>query len=114
MKFPFREAPPCGRGASLEGKEQETTVKIKIFYPHLQQFTNNQETVGVDGDTVGECLRHLVSQFPGLKTGIFDKDGQLLNYVYFFINGKGTYPTDLTHPLKDGDELTFALLLAGG
>jgi len=90
------------------------TVKVKIFYPHLQQFTHNQEVVNVDGSTVGECLGQLVKQFPGIEKGIFDEHGQLLNYVYFFINGKGTYPTDLTHPLRDGDELTFALLLAGG
>lgn len=90
------------------------SVKVKIFYPHLQQFTDNQEVVNVDGSTVGECLGHLVKQFPGIEKGIFDEHGQLLNYVYFFINGKGTYPTDLAHPLKDGDELTFALLLAGG
>jgi hypothetical protein len=38
----------------------------------------------------------------------------LLNYIYFFINGKATYPTDLAMPVNDGDELTIALLLAGG
>lgn len=90
------------------------SVKVNIFYPHLQQFTDNQEVVKVNGSTVGECLDHLVKQFPGIEKGIFDEHGQLLSYVYFFINGKGTYPTDLAHPLKDGDELTFALLLAGG
>ena len=90
------------------------SVKINIFYPHLQQFTNNQETVRVEGNTVGECLGHLVKQFPGIEKGIFNEDGQLLNYVYLFINGKATYPTSLTMPVSDGDELTIALLLAGG
>jgi len=90
------------------------SVKINIFYPHLQEFTNHQETVGVEGGTVGECLRHLVNQFPAIESGIFAKDGQLLNYVYLFINGKATYPTDLDLPVNDGDELTIALLLAGG
>ena len=90
------------------------SVKINIFYPHLQQFTHNQDVVEVDGKTVGECLGHLVTQFPGIETGIFDKQGQLLNYIYFFINGKATYPTDLAMPVNDGDELTIALLLAGG
>ena len=90
------------------------TVKVNIFYPHLQQFTHHQEVVHVDGGTVGECLGNLVNQFPGIEQGIFDKQGQLLNYVYLFINGKASYPTDLTMPVKDGDELTIALLLAGG
>ena len=90
------------------------SVKVNIFYPHLQQFTHNQEVVNVNGNTVGECLGHLVKQFPGIEEGIFDKHGQLLNYIYFFINGKATYPTNLAMPVNDGDELTIALLLAGG
>jgi molybdopterin converting factor small subunit len=90
------------------------SVKINIFYPHLQQFTHHQEVVHVDGSTVGECLSNLVNQFPGIEQGIFDRQGQLLNYVYFFVNGKATYPTSLAMPVNDGDELTIALLLAGG
>jgi molybdopterin converting factor small subunit len=90
------------------------SVKINIYYPHLQQFTDNQEVVKVNGSTVGECLSDLVKQFPGIESGIFDEHGQVLNYVYFFINGKSGYPTDLSKPVKDGDELTIALLLAGG
>jgi molybdopterin converting factor small subunit len=90
------------------------SVKIKIFYPHLQQFTNHQEVVHVDGNTVSECLGDLVKQFPGIEPGLFDKQRQLLNYVYLFINGKASYPTDLALPVNDGDELTIALLLAGG
>ena len=90
------------------------SVKINIFYPHLQQFTHNQEVVHVNGITIGECLGDLVKQFPGIEQGIFDKQRQLLNYVYLLINGKASCPTDLTMPVKDGDELTIALLLAGG
>jgi molybdopterin converting factor small subunit len=90
------------------------SIRVNIFYPHLQQFTHNQDAVSVNGNTVGECLGHLVKQFPGIEPGLFDKQGQLLNYVYLFINGKASYPTDLTMPVNDGDELTIALLLAGG
>ena len=90
------------------------SVKVNIFYPHLQQFTNNQDVVEVNGSTVGECLDHLVSQFPGIEKGLFNGHGQLLNYVYFCINGEAAYPTDLAMPVKDGDELLIALMLAGG
>jgi molybdopterin converting factor small subunit len=90
------------------------SVTVKIFYPHLKQYTDNQEVVKVNGSTVGECLGDLVKQFPGIEKGIFDEDGQLINYVYFFINGKSAYPTDLAKTVRDGDELTIALLLAGG
>ena len=89
-------------------------AQINIFYPHLQQHTNQKETVTVNGSTVGECLHQLVKQFPGLHKGIFDENGQLLSYVYLIINGKGNYPTDLSKRVHEGDELTIALLLAGG
>lgn len=80
----------------------------------LKVFIGNQEIVKVNGGTIGECLDYLVKQFPGIEKGLFDRHGQLLNYVYFFINGKGSYPTDLTKLVKDGDELTISLLLPGG
>ena len=90
------------------------TIKVKILSPSLRQFTGNQEVVQAHGETVGECLGHLVKQFPAIEKGLFDRHGQLLNYVYFFVNGKGAHPTDLTKPVKDGDELTISLLLPGG
>ena len=99
---------------NIRGLQSKMSVKVHIFYPHLQQFTHAQEVVNVNGDTVGKCLGHLVKQFPGIEQGIFDQQGQLLNYVYLFVNGKASYPTDLTMPVNDGDELTIALLLAGG
>jgi molybdopterin converting factor small subunit len=90
------------------------SINVNIFSPSLQRFTDYQEVVKANGSTIGECLDHLVKQFPGIEKGLFDRNGQLLNYVYFFINGKGAYPTDLTKPVKDGDELTISLLLPGG
>ncbi len=90
------------------------SIRVNILSPSLQQFTDNQTVVQVFGSTVGECLDHLVRQFPGIGQRLFDRHGQLLNYVYFFINGKGAYPTDLAKPVKDGDELTISLLLPGG
>ena len=90
------------------------SIRVKILYPPLRRFTDHQEVVQANGRTVGECLDHLVKQFPDIEKGLLDRHGQLLNYVYFFINGKGAYPTDLTKPVKDGDELTISLLLPGG
>ena len=90
------------------------SVKVNIVYPHLKQLTGNQDAVNVDGNTVAECLDRLVARFPAAKDNIFDQQGKLLSFVYFFINGKAFYPPDLTTTLADGDEITIALLLAGG
>ena len=85
-----------------------------MLYPSLHQFTNSQQVVQANESMIGECLDHLVKQFPGIEKGLFDRDGHLLNYVHFFINGKGTRPTDLAKPVKDGDELMISLLFPGG
>ncbi len=90
------------------------TAQIKIFYPHLQQYTGQKETVMVNGSTIGECLDQLVKQFPDIEKGIFDENGQLLKYIYLIINGKFNYSIDLAMPVYEGDEITIALLLAGG
>ncbi len=90
------------------------SIKVNMSSPHLRQLTHRPEPVEVNGSTVGECLQHLVKQFPEIEKRLFDKHGQLLNYAYLFINGKGTHPTDLGKPVKDGDELTIGYLLAGG
>lgn len=85
-------------------------MSIKINIPgHSRHFTNNIRVVEVDGNTVGECLNHLVKKFPEIKTGLFDKDGELLNYFSIYVNGESAYPEELIKPVKDGDELHYRI-----
>jgi len=70
------------------------------------------EVVEVNGSTVGECLKHLVEQFPKLK--LFNKDGKLLPYLGIYVNGESAYPKQLDKPVKDGDELSIILMVGGG
>ena len=88
-------------------------IKINI-HPILHQFTNGQAVVEVNGDTVGQCLDDLVKQFPGIETGLFGKNGKLLNYVDIYVNLESSYPEELAKPVKDGDELHIILIIAGG
>jgi len=89
------------------------SVKVNIN-PALYQYTNNQGMVEVNGDTVGQCLNHLVKQFPGIEKGLFDKKGKLLNYIDIYVNGKSAYPEELAKPVNDGDELHIVFTIAGG
>jgi len=89
-------------------------VRVNILSPSLRKFAGDQEVVKANGETIGACLDYLARQFPGIEKALFDKHGQLLNYVHFFINGKGAYPTDLSKSVKEGDELTISFLLPGG
>lgn len=91
---------------------------IKISIPaYMRSFTNNMEVVEVvevNGSTVGECLNHLVKQFPGMKKQLFSKNGNLFENIIISVNGESAYPEQLAKPVKEGDELNILLIVGGG
>ena len=87
------------------------SVKIKID-PILQQFTNNQASIQVNGDTVIECLDELMRQFPGTEKWLFDTNGTLMALILF--NQEVTYQRDLIRLVTDGDELHLVPIVGGG
>jgi len=89
------------------------SIKLHI-HPNLHHFTNNQDMAEVSGSSVGQCLNHLVEQFPGIEKGLFDKNGKLLNYVDIYVNEESAFPEELAKPVKDRDELYIVLMVAGG
>ena len=88
-------------------------IKINIS-PLLYQYTNDQRIVEVNGDTVGQCLDHLVKQFPGIEKMLFDKNGKLRIYANIYVNKESAYPKGLAKPVKDGDELDILFIIGGG
>ena len=88
-------------------------VKVHIHATH-RRFTNGMEVVAADGNTVGECLNHLIQQFPGMEKALFAKKDKLLNNVEVFINHTTAYPNELMKPVKDGDDIHLLVMLAGG
>ncbi len=89
------------------------TVKIHLHVTH-RVHTNGQETVESEGTSVGEALKHFVSLYPGMKTEIFDKKGDLRHYIEIYLNKKSAYPGELVKQIKDGDEIQILTFLAGG
>jgi molybdopterin converting factor small subunit len=89
------------------------SIEIKVptlLYP----FTKNQPTAEVAGNTVGECLQHLVEKFPALKTLLFDYQGALNHLIHVFINQVSAHPDPLTRPVKDGDKILLTMVIGGG
>ncbi len=80
----------------------------------MQPSINNMEVVEVSGNTVGDCLNHLVKQFPGIEKMLFAKDSKLLGYASIYVNGEDAYPEELAKPVKDGDELRILYVIGGG
>ena len=88
-------------------------VKVHLHATH-RQFTSGQDVVDVEGNTVGECLNHLVKQYPRMEKALFAKKDKLLNSVEIYLNSASAYPNELLKPVKDGDEIHLITMLAGG
>ncbi len=88
-------------------------VTVNIHKTH-RQFTNGSEVVAAEGKTVGECLNHLIKQFPGMEKALFAKKDKLLNNVEIYLNHATAYPNELAKPVKDGDEIHLIIMLTGG
>jgi len=90
------------------------SVRVKIFYPALQQLLGDPDEVTCSGQTVGECLADLTRRHPGVKELLFDVRGKLLPPVYVFVNMEGMFKAELTKTVTDTDELILAVLASGG
>jgi len=88
-------------------------IKVHIHATH-RQFTNGLEVVDVQGNTVGECLTHLIKQFPRMEKALFAKKDKLHNIVEVYLNHASAHPNELIRPVKDGDEIHLVIMLAGG
>jgi molybdopterin converting factor small subunit len=89
------------------------SVKINLHKTH-RQYTKGQEIVEVNGNSVGECLKDLVMQYPELEKEIFDKKGKLLSVIEIYLNGVSAYPNELEKEVKADDEIHLLTMLAGG
>ncbi len=89
------------------------SIKVHIHKTH-RQFTNGLDIIKVEGNTVGDCLKNLVSQFPNIEKEVFDKNGDLHNIIEIYVNLESAYPNELAKPVKDGDDIHVTLMLAGG
>jgi len=89
------------------------SIKVHVHITH-RRFTNGQEVVAVEGKTIGECLNHLIQQFPGMEKAIFAKKDKLHNVIEVYLNHTSAHPNELVKPVKDGDEIHLIIMLAGG
>lgn len=85
-----------------------------IIPSYLQSFTGDRPLVEVAGSTIGECLKDLVRQFPGMGKMLFARDGRLLPYISIYLNGEDAYPDELVKPVKPEDEFYLLYLIGGG
>ncbi len=89
------------------------SVNINLHKTH-REFAGGRDCVPVAGTTVGACIDDLTRQYPGLRERLFEKKGQLRNFIEIYLNNESAYPDELKRTTQDGDEIHIVILLAGG
>jgi sulfur-carrier protein len=81
----------------------------------MRPLTRNQAEVKAPGATVGEVLRALDANHPGLGAKLFDERGAVRRYVNVFLNDEDIRALQhLDTPVKDADRITLIPAMAGG
>jgi molybdopterin synthase sulfur carrier subunit len=89
-------------------------VDIRVPAP-LRVHTQGERLVRGDGSTVGELLDDLDRRFPGIRTGLFDAEGELRRFVNVYVNDEDIrYLGRLEARVEPGDTVSILPAVAGG
>ena len=89
-------------------------ITVKIPTP-LRKFTAEKDSVAVSGGTVGEALKDLDRQHPGLWAKICDDSGKVRRFINVYAGEDDVRFLDgLATPLGDGAEISIVPAIAGG
>ena len=81
----------------------------------LRPYTDQKDTVEVDGSTVGELLAALTSRYGDLRRHLYSDEGKLRSFVNVYVNDDDIrYLNRESTPLKAGDVVSIVPSVAGG
>ncbi len=81
----------------------------------LRSQAGGRSTVTVEGSTIGDVLRGLVAEYPGMAGQLLNADGSLHKFVNVYVNDDDVrYLEALDTPVKEGDEISLLPAVAGG
>ena len=81
----------------------------------LRPVVGGLTTVSTQCTTVGEALKELVADYPGVAPQIFDEQGGLHRFLNVYVNDDDVrYTGGLGTALADRDEVTLLPAVAGG
>lgn len=87
---------------------------VRIPTP-LRTYTQNKDEVTAAGATVGEVLKHLDQQYPGIGSRLLDDKGGVRRYVNIFHNDEDIrFLKLLDTPVAEGDRIAIIPAIAGG
>src|SRR5512135_2860769 len=89
-------------------------AKVLIPTP-LRQYAGKQDSLNLQGGTVGEVLNALTAQYTELRRHLYTDDGKLRSFVNVYVNDDDIrYLSKEATPLKDGDTVSIVPSIAGG
>lgn len=90
----------------------ETTVRVPT---QLRSLTGGESELKVEGTTVGEVLKAIDAQFPGLGERIFDESGALRRFVNVFLADEDVrFLEGLNTEVQPNQVISIVPAVAGG
>jgi len=91
-------------------------VSVEVRLPTLlRPAVNGSASVQIEGATIGDVLRALVSENPGLSSQVLTEDGTLHRFVNVYLNDDDVrYLDRLDTKVADGDVISILPAVAGG
>ncbi len=81
----------------------------------LRPYTDNQASVSVPGDTVGDALNALTETYSGLAKHLRDDSGKIRSFVNVYLGDEDIRFLDQeATAIQAGSELTIVPSIAGG
>lgn len=87
------------------------SVTIKVT-PTISQYTDNRETIDVEGTTVLDCLKSLAARYPDTEKWLFSNSDAPM--ICLFLNKKVVLPEKLDTKVSAGDILELYPVISGG
>jgi sulfur-carrier protein len=89
-------------------------VEVRIPAP-LRAATAGSKVAHAEGDSVREVLDEVGRRFPGFRSGLFDANGELRQFVNIYVNDEDIrYLGRLDTPVAGGDVVSILPAVAGG
>ena len=87
-------------------------VKVRLF--HELRTNVGQSELELEANTLNELIQTLIQRYSTLKELLFDSQGKLRGYMFFYINNAVQDPPSLSRKLNDGDIVLLVPSAAGG
>ena len=89
-------------------------ITVRYFGSSSSATRKKLEVISLDDSaTLKNLLDFLLLKYDApLRHLFYDRSGEFKPLVMFLVNGKAT--DDLSYPLREGDEVSIAPLIAGG